>query len=149
MLLETAVVAHGTSTVGRFGAPGVAAHRPIDIDSGSMAVAEITRENLSSVANEIVRLKAHYYGKGPTEAKAYQNDDVLVVTLKGGLTTVEKTLLDAGDSALVRQVRLRFQEVMAANFIDAVQRLTGREVLSYMSQVVFDPDFCFEFFVLD
>jgi uncharacterized protein YbcI len=112
-----------------------------------MAV-DIERESLAAVANEIVRLKAQYYGKGPTEAKAYQNDDVLVVALKGGLTTVERTLLDAGDVALVRQVRLRFQEVMEQSFVDAVQRLTGRSVRSYMSQIVFDPDFCFEFFVL-
>jgi uncharacterized protein YbcI len=109
---------------------------------------EISRESLASVANEVVRLKAHYYGKGPTEAKAYLNDDILVVVLKGGLTTVERTLLEAGDLDLVRRVRLRFQEVMEQNFIDAVQRLTGQRVLTYMSQIVFDPDFCFEFFVL-
>jgi uncharacterized protein YbcI len=114
-----------------------------------MALAvDISREALAGVANEIVRLKAQYYGKGPTEAKAYMNDEVLVVSLKGGLTTVERTLLEAGDDALVRQVRLRFQEVMEQNFIDAVQRLTGQRVLTYMSQIVFDPDYCFEFFVL-
>jgi uncharacterized protein YbcI len=109
---------------------------------------EISRESLAAVANEIVRLKAQYYGKGPTEAKAFLNDETLVVVLKGGLTTVEKTLLEAGDDALVRQVRLRFQEVMEQNFIDAVQRLTHQKVLTYMSQIVFDPDYCFEFFVL-
>jgi uncharacterized protein YbcI len=110
--------------------------------------AEISRESLAAVANEIVRLKAQYYGKGPTEAKAYMNDEVLVVALKGGLTTVERTLLEAGDDGLVRQVRLRFQEVMEQNFIDAVQRMTGQRVLTYMSQIVFDPDYCFEFFVM-
>jgi uncharacterized protein YbcI len=109
---------------------------------------EITRESLAAVANELVRLKAQYYGKGPTEAKAYLNDDVLVVVLRGGLTTVERTLLDADEDGLVRQVRLRFQQVMEQSFIDAVQRTTGQKVLTYMSQIVFDPDFCFEFFVL-
>lgn len=109
---------------------------------------EISRESLAAVANELVRLKAQYYGKGPTEAKAYLNDEVLVVALKGGLTTVERTLLDADEGALVRQVRLRFQEVMEQNFIDAVQRGTGQKVRTYMSQIVFDPDYCFEFFVL-
>jgi uncharacterized protein YbcI len=109
---------------------------------------QISREDLAGVANEIVRLKAQYYGKGPTEAKAFMNDEVLVVVLKGGLTTVERTLLQAGDGAMVRQVRLRFQEVMEANFVDAVQRITGQNVASYMSQIVFDPDYAFEFFVL-
>jgi uncharacterized protein YbcI len=114
-----------------------------------MAVApEISRESLAAVANEIVRLKAQYYGKGPTEAKAFMNDEVLTVILKGGLTTVERTLLESGDADLVRGVRLRFQQVMEPNFIDAVQRLTDHKVLSYMSQIVFDPDYAFEFFVL-
>ena len=113
-----------------------------------MPVEEIPRERLAAVANEIVRLKAQYYGKGPTEAKAYQNDEVLVIALKGGFTTVERTLLDADEGALVRQVRLRFQQVMEQNFVDAVQRITRQKVRSYMSQVVFDPDYCFEFFVL-
>ena len=112
------------------------------------AVSEISRESLAAVANEVVRLKAQYYGKGPTEAKAFLNDETLVVVLKGGLTTVERTLLDAGDEDLVRRVRLRFQEVMEQSFIDAVQRLAGLKVLTYMSQIVFDPDYCFEFFVL-
>jgi len=111
-------------------------------------VLDISRESLAAVANDLVRLKAQYYGKGPTEAKAYLNDDVLVVVLRGGLTTVERTLLNADEDALVRQVRLRFQQVMEQNFIDAVQRNTGQKVLTYMSQIVFDPDFCFEFFVL-
>lgn len=120
-----------------------------EIDCPSVGfAADISRENLAGVANEIVRLKAQYYGKGPTEAKAHLNDEVLVVALKGGLTTVERTLLDAGDADLVRQVRLRFQQVMEQNFLDAVQRLTGYKVLTYMSQIVFDPDYCFEFFVL-
>jgi uncharacterized protein YbcI len=109
---------------------------------------QIPRETLASVANEIVRLKAQYYGKGPTEAKAYLNDEVLVVVLKGGLTTVERTLLEAGKEDLVREVRLCFQQAMEQNFIDGVQRLTGIKVASYMSQIVFDPDYTLEFFIL-
>ena len=109
---------------------------------------EISRESLAAVANEIVRLKAQYYGKGPTEAKAYINDDTLLVVLKGGLTTVERTLLEADEADLVRQVRLRFQQVMEPNFVDAVHRTTGQKVRTYMSQIVFDPDVCYEMFVL-
>ena len=63
---------------------------------------DIPRDTLAGIANELVRLKAQYYGKGPTEAKAYQNDETLVVVLKGGMTTVERTLLGAGEHDLVR-----------------------------------------------
>ena len=39
---------------------------------------DIPREALAAVANEVVRIKAQYYGRGPTEAKAYMNDEVLI-----------------------------------------------------------------------
>jgi uncharacterized protein YbcI len=109
---------------------------------------QIPPATLAAVANEIVRLKAQYYGKGPTEAKAFLNDEVLVVVLKGGLTTVEETLLGAGEHGLVRQVRFRFQQVMETAFVDAVQRTADVKVATYMSQIVFDPQYTLEFFIL-
>jgi uncharacterized protein YbcI len=68
--------------------------------------------------------------------------------LKGGMTAVEQTLLKHGDNDLVRQVRLRFQQNMDESFTEVVRRLTGRQVLTYQSQVVFDPDFTIEIFLL-
>lgn len=104
---------------------------------------------LAAVSNEMVRLKAKHYGKGPLEAKTYLNDNFLFCTLKGGMTKVEETLISAGDTALVREVRLRFQEQMGADFREAVERVTGRRVATYQSQVLFDPNYVVEIFVLD
>jgi uncharacterized protein YbcI len=64
------------------------------------------------------------------------------------MTPVEQTLLRHGGSDLVRQVRLRFQENMDQSFTGVVSELTGRQVLTYQSQVVFDPDFTIEIFLL-
>ena len=105
-------------------------------------------ETLAAISRELTRLKRELYGKGPEEAKTYQNDDFLFCVLRGGLTTVEQTLIQARDQPLVRQVRLRFQEQMRTHFVGAVERITGRRVLAYQSQVVFDPDYVVEFFVL-
>lgn len=109
----------------------------------------ITGQILAAVSSEIVRLKAQHYGKGAVEAKTYLNDDFLFVVMKGGMTKVEETLVGSGDEALVRQVRLRFQEQMSAAFTDAVEKLTGRKVIQYQSQVVFNPDYTFEIFLLE
>jgi uncharacterized protein YbcI len=96
----------------------------------------------------MVRLKAEHYGKGATEAKTYVCDDWLFCVLKGGMTTVERTLLDHGEEELVRQVRLRFQDNMDESFKGVVAELTGRPVLTYQSQVLFNPDFVVEIFLL-
>jgi hypothetical protein len=61
---------------------------------------------------------------------------------------VEQTLVDRGDEDLVRRLRLRFQEVVAQRFIEAVEKATGREVVTYQSQVTFHPPMGFEIFVL-
>jgi uncharacterized protein YbcI len=109
---------------------------------------EIPGETLAAISREMVRLKADHYGKGATEAKTYVCDDWLFCVLKGGMTAVERTLLAHGEDDLVRQVRLRFQQNMDESFTGVVTHRTRRKVLTYQSQVVFDPDFTIEIFLL-
>jgi len=103
----------------------------------------------SEISNAMVGLKKRFYGKGPTKAKTYINDNYILCVLQGGLTRNEETLLEAGEDMLVRQFRLRFQEVMAEPTTEAIERLTGRKVIGYHSQITFRPDYGFEIFVLD
>lgn len=109
---------------------------------------EISGETLANISSELVRLKAQHYGKGATQAKTYACDDWIFSVLKDGMTPVERTLLDNDEHGLVRQVRLRFQEIMDDSFIKVVSELTGRPVLTYHSQVLFDPDYSIEMFLL-
>ena len=104
----------------------------------------------AALANAMVGLKKRYYGRGPEAAKASILDDTYVlVVLEGGLTRNEETLLAAGKEDLVRQYRLTFQDVVGPSAMGAVQELTGRKVIGYHSQVVFDPMRAFEIFVLE
>ncbi len=120
------------------------------VDSPVQAAGEDLRGGLrAELANAMVGLKKQYYGKGPTKAKTYIEDNYVFCVLQGGLTRNEETLLAAGEATLVRQYRLRFQEAMADATTEAVGRLTGREVVGYHSQIVFDPEYAFEIFVLD
>lgn len=102
----------------------------------------------AAIANAMVGLKKQYYGRGPEAAKAYVEDDYIFVVLEGGLTRNEETLLAAGHEDLVRQYRLAFQEVVGPTATGAVEELTGRRVIGYHSQIVFDPARAFEIFVL-
>jgi uncharacterized protein YbcI len=103
----------------------------------------------ADISNAMVGLKKEFYGKGPTKAKTYINDNYILCVLQGGLTRNEVTLLAAGEEGLVRQYRLRFQEAVADAVTEAVERLTGRKVIGYHSQIVFNPEYAFEIFVLD
>ena len=111
--------------------------------------AESGRSINAEVSNAMVGLKKEFYGRGPTKAKTYVNDNYVFCVLEGGLTRNEETLLEAGEHALVRRFRLRFQEVMAEPTTAAIERITGRKVIGYHSQIVFEPEFAFEIFVLD
>lgn len=102
-----------------------------------------------ALANAMVGMKKELYGRGPTAAKAWILDNYVFVAMEGGLTRNEETLLADGKSELVRSYRLSFQETVADTVMSAVQELLGRRVLTYHSQIVFNPPRTFEIFVLD
>jgi hypothetical protein len=51
---------------------------------------------LTAVSDGMVALLKEFYGRGPTQAKTYYYDDLVVCVLRGGFTRVEQTLLDGG-----------------------------------------------------
>jgi uncharacterized protein YbcI len=102
-----------------------------------------------ALANAMVGMKKQFYGRGPTAAKAWILDDYVFVAMEGGLTRNEETLLADGKADVVRSYRLAFQETVGTTVMTAVQELVGRRVLTYHSQIVFDPPRTFEIFVLE
>jgi uncharacterized protein YbcI len=91
----------------------------------------------SAISQAIVRIHSEHYGKGATQAKTYAWDNLLVTVLRDVLTVAERTLVDVGRVDAVRDVRTTFQFTMEQTFRSAIERLTGRRVHSFMSQV--DP----------
>ena len=69
--------------------------------------------------------------------------------MRGGFTTVEQTLLDAGDVESVYQMRRRFQQATEDEFRRVIEEATGRKVIAYMSSINVDPDLAVEVFVLE
>jgi uncharacterized protein YbcI len=103
----------------------------------------------AAVSNAIVRIMREFYGKGAARSRTMIFDNYVFVVLEDVLTTAEMTLRNGGQGALVRRVRMRFEDLMTATFVGEVERLTGRTVVAYHSQVVLEPPSCFEIFVLD
>lgn len=105
-------------------------------------------EILTSISDGLVGLLKEYYGKGPTRAKTYYEDDIVVCLLRGGFTAVEQTLLDGGRGAAVIEQRMAFQEVMRQRFEAVVEHATGRRVIGFMSGNQQHPDMICEVFIL-
>jgi uncharacterized protein YbcI len=103
----------------------------------------------AEISSAMVGLKKDFYGKGPTKAKTFLNDNYVFCVMEGGLTRNEETLVQRGHEDLVRNYRLRFQEAMEESTVEAIRRITGRGVIGYHSQIVFHPERAFEIFVLD
>ena len=91
----------------------------------------------SAISQAIVRIHAEHYGKGATQAKTYVWENLVVTVLRDVLTVAERTLIDLGRADTVREVRTTFQYNLEPTFRAAVERLTGRRVQSFLSQV--DP----------
>ena len=105
-------------------------------------------EILTAISDGLVSLLKEFYGRGPTRAKTYYDDDLVVCLLRGGFTRVERTLLEGGRSHAVIEQRMAFQEVMRERFEGVIERATGRRVIGFMSGNQQDPDMICEVFIL-
>jgi uncharacterized protein YbcI len=103
---------------------------------------------LTAISEGMVALLKEFYGRGPSQAKTYYMDDLVVCVLRGGFTRVEQTLFDGGRGHAVIQQRMEFQDVMRDRFEAVVEHATGRRVLGFMSGNQQAPDMICEVFVL-
>jgi uncharacterized protein YbcI len=103
---------------------------------------------LTAISDGMVALLKEFYGRGPTRAKSYYEDDLVVCVLRGGFSRVEQTLLAGGRGQAVIQQRMEFQEVMRERFAKVIEDATGKRVIGFMSGNQQDPDLMCEVFIL-
>jgi uncharacterized protein YbcI len=103
----------------------------------------------AAISNSMVSLLHQYTGRGPTRARTTVGDDVIVCVMGATLTKGEKTLADAGKSEIVLEGRRAFQEAFRTDAIAAVQDISHRRVMAFMSNNHIDPDLAVEVFVLE
>jgi uncharacterized protein YbcI len=101
-----------------------------------------------AIANEMIRLYAEYYGRGPTKAKVYSEGTFLAVVLEETFTPAEKTLIDRGEGEGIQDIRRRFQRAMEEQFTAVVEQNTGRRVRAFLSDTNLQEDISVEFFIL-
>ncbi|MGO9961327.1 MAG: Na-translocating system protein MpsC family protein [Solirubrobacteraceae bacterium] len=106
-------------------------------------------ELLAAVTDEMVALHERYHHRAPATAKTVLLDDEILVCVLGGVfTDVEKTMIELQRASVVQETRSAFQGAIQHKFIAAVERLSGRDVLTFISNHHVGPDMEVELFML-
>jgi len=102
----------------------------------------------TAISNAITSLHREHYGRGATVTRTVMQRNYIACFLEDIYTPVERTLIDNDRQEAVQETRQIFQQAMRPAFVAAVEEITGRKVVQFMSQVAFDPDMAAEIFVL-
>src|SRR3954452_24038616 len=95
---------------------------------------------LRQISSGMAQMQKEAFGKGPTSTKSYLFDDMLLIVMRDGLTVAEETMLSFGQADLVRNFRQQFENEMTSRIVDMIEGLARSKVLTYQSQIMFDPD---------
>jgi uncharacterized protein YbcI len=90
---------------------------------------------VASISREVVGIYAEYFGRGPTKAKTLWREEIITVILENAFTKAERILVDGGRFEQVRLNRQAFQEQIEPIFRETIERVTGREVATYLGQI--------------
>jgi uncharacterized protein YbcI len=103
---------------------------------------------LAAISTLTVGLFGQYTGRGPSKARTFIDDEVVVVVLQDMLTAAEHTLIDNDRAEIVLATRKVFQEVMTEELIAGIEQILERSVIAYLSDNHIDPDIAIGVFVL-
>lgn len=103
----------------------------------------------AEISNKVVQIVRDYTGRGPTKARTYINDDVVMCLLGDSLTKGEQRLAERGEEESVLTLRRKYQDVMREECTQMIERITGRSVIGFMSDSLLEPDLAAEIFVLE
>ena len=103
----------------------------------------------AAITSALVGIQTRYVGRGPQSASTFHKNNVIVTLLHDGLTQAERSLAANDQEDAVTHTRHLLQETMEADFVQAVERLTGRHVSAFISGASIIPDIAAELFILD
>jgi uncharacterized protein YbcI len=101
-----------------------------------------------AISAAMVTLYAEVYGHDRTTARTFINDNVVVCILEQILSTGEQELVARGDASEVIDARVAFQADHEDDFSAAVERLTLRTVVAFLSANQTSPGIACEMFFL-
>jgi uncharacterized protein YbcI len=121
-----------------------------DTRAGEISRACGNPSDLKLITREIVTIYKEQYGRGPKFAHShYGGPDSITCILEGSMTQPERTLAGLGEHQSLRATRLLFQYAGEDAFRQAVERVTGRRVIAFLSSIDSKADIASELFILE
>ena len=103
----------------------------------------------AAISAAMVELYAEFYDHDRTTATTYINDKIVVCVLENILSQHEDGLVAAGARGEVIDGRVAFQSDTEDEFTAAIERLTHRRVVAFLSANQTTPGVACELFFLD
>ena len=108
---------------------------------------ELDQSLLLTISNEMVRIYKEQFGRGPTKARTdWAGPDAVICTLRESFTPAERNLAAMGEHQRLRDTRMFFQYASEDEFINSIEEVVGRKVVSFISGVDAKHDVSAELF---
>lgn len=117
----------------------------------SVAQADARRsgDEARRLSRGVVNLYKKYTGRGPSYARTYIHDDLIVTVLSDALTQAELTLKSEDREAMIREQRRVFQDAFREEAVELVEEVLGRRVATFLSDQSIEPDRAVEVWLLE
>jgi len=94
----------------------------------------------ASISDAMVAIVRNAIGRGPTRARTFIHDDVIICLVHETMTPLERTLQDEQRDDTLQDVRDVLHTAMAPQAQQRIEALTGRSVLATLADHHRDPD---------
>jgi uncharacterized protein YbcI len=119
-------------------------------DDAILEPVDATTSQLAQVSRAMVRIYKEQFGRGPERVRTHwAGPDSIICFLENTLTQVERTLTTMNENQRLRDMRMLFQYAAEAEFRSAVEEITGRRVIAFVSGIDTRADVASEVFVLE
>jgi uncharacterized protein YbcI len=121
-----------------------------NIDAMGMPQPRSTGGQLNAaISNAVLHVHSRYVGRGPSGAQVFFRHNVVVVVLHDVMTRAERSLVSSGQAQAAMDLRRQCHQTMRDDLVAAVEGLTGRGVVAFMSDSHLEPDVASQLFILD
>ena len=122
---------------------------PADVSTEERPVTAELLE-LAQISDAMSRVYSEQFGRAPGSAESYYvGADKIVCFLLQTLTCAERKLTTMDEHQRLRDMRMLFQYSAEAEFRMAIEVITGREVIAFISGIDTRTDIASELFLLE